>query len=318
MNDYFKLDHVEQGIWAAIAIPGSGALGNAAIIDLGDGVLVVDTFCLPQAAELLRQAAEELTGKWVKYIVNTHFHGDHHYGNQVFKDSTIISTGGTRDRLSELKPTDSEEWQLGLKGQIEAFRGILAVQHDQRVIKALGEEISDKENLYTAIPNVRFVLASITFSDRMVIHGSTRTAEVFTFGGGHTKSDALVYVPDQKVLIAGDLVLGKSHPAMLHGDPPSWLDILNRLQKELEIAFVIPGHGDVTDKASLKEMKDYLTDIQIYAKQGAQSGESIDAWLEKGIPEPYDEWKLPHVYEWNLRWLFNSLQQQSELHKKGQ
>src|SRR5690242_20443520 len=91
-SKYFRLEHVAEGVYAAITVPGTGAWGNAGIVDLGDATLVVDTFLTPAAARDLRSAAEALTGHRVAYVVNTHYHMDHIHGNQVFTDALVIVT----------------------------------------------------------------------------------------------------------------------------------------------------------------------------------------------------------------------------------
>lgn len=305
-KDFFTVEQIAEGVWAVIVIPGSGALGNAAILDLGDCTVVVDTFMLPQAGEKLRQAAEQLTGKAVKYVVNTHFHGDHHYGNQVFVESTLISTQMTKELLQGFETPSVEYWQAALRNQITGFTETKTGQTDSRVKAALDYEISDKEQLYLAVPGINRVTASLTFTDCLTIHGSARSAEVITFGGGHTKSDAFVYVPEEQVLVAGDLVLGRTHPAMQNGDSSSWLNILERMENELAIRTIIPGHGKVTGVESIADMKHYIQNIQAYAKKAANSGHTIDYWLAQGVLRPYDEWESSHVFEWNLRWLFNT------------
>jgi glyoxylase-like metal-dependent hydrolase (beta-lactamase superfamily II) len=100
-SKHFQLNHVAEGVFAAISVPGTGSLGNAAIIDLGDTTLVVDTFTTIQAAEDLQAAAEHLTGNPVSYVINTHWHSDHTCGNQVFNPTAqIISTSTTREIMA--------------------------------------------------------------------------------------------------------------------------------------------------------------------------------------------------------------------------
>lgn len=306
-NPFFTIERLEDGVWAAIVIPGSGAVANASIIDLGDITVVVDTFCLPEAAQYLREAAEKLTGKPVKYIVNTHFHGDHHYGNQIFTDSIIISTEQTKEFLIQNAPAETTIWQAGLRNQIEGLTEVRNAATDLRVQTGLEHEIADKEKLLAATPEIRRVSASITFSEELMIYGSARSIRLFTYGGGHTISDALVYVPDAKVLIAGDLILGNSHPAMQNGDPAAWIGILEQIENGINFTQVIPGHGEVTDRRSILEMKSYLTEIQGYAKKAVESGETEDFWLEKGIPAPFDAWLMSYIFEWNFHWLFNKI-----------
>ena len=304
MNNYFTLHSIAQGVWAAIVVPGSGALGNANIVDLGNITVVVDTFSLPGAAQLLRETAEQLTGNPVKYIVNTHYHGDHHYGNQVFADSQIITTDLTREILTREGAPEIEVWQDGLQKQIAHLEKGRQAAQNLWLQTAFAHEIADKAALLAAAPGIRRRTASLTFSDKLRIHGSERSITLLTFGGGHTDSDAFVYIEDAKVLIAGDLVLNKSHPAMLSGFPASWIEILQRMRDELDFSLVIPGHGEVADGSSIGEMISYLTEIQAYTKQAAASGESADFWMAQGIPAPFDEWGMSHVFEWNFRWLF--------------
>jgi cyclase len=100
-SKHFLLNHVAEGVFAAISVPGSGSVGNAAIIDLGDSTLVVDTFTTIQAAEDLQAAAMYLTGNSVSYVINTHWHSDHTSGNQVFTPKAqIISTCTTREIMA--------------------------------------------------------------------------------------------------------------------------------------------------------------------------------------------------------------------------
>ncbi len=313
MNPFFHLHTVADGVWAAIVVPGSGALGNASIIDLGDSVVVVDTFGLPQAAELLKETAEKLTGKPVQYVVNTHYHGDHHYGNQAFTDSQIITTAITREFLIREGTPPLEAWQDGLQQVINTLEKGRKAAPDYRLQTAFANEIADKKALLTAVPDISRVTASVTFSDKMEIHGSARTATVLTFGGGHTESDAMVYVEDAGVFIAGDLVLSRTHPAMLSGSPENWLGIVERIGRELEFSKLIPGHGEVTDRSSLGEMIRYLTAIPEHARQAAASGQTEAYWLAGGIPEPFAEWEMSHVFGWNFRWLYQQFKQGEEV-----
>jgi glyoxylase-like metal-dependent hydrolase (beta-lactamase superfamily II) len=90
-SPYFHIEQLADGVYAALVREGSGALGNAGIIDLGDETVLFDTMLTPGAAFDLRAAAEQLTRHRIRYVVNSHWHRDHVYGNQVFTDADIIS-----------------------------------------------------------------------------------------------------------------------------------------------------------------------------------------------------------------------------------
>ncbi|SET11988.1 MBL fold metallo-hydrolase [Paenibacillus sp. NFR01] len=305
-TEFFTLHQAAEGVWAAIAVPGSGAQGNAAIVDLGDVTIVVDTFMVPQAAEQLRQMAIELTGRPIQFVVNTHYHGDHHYGNQAFSDSIILSTEKVQQFLSGHAAPLAEDWQAALRQQIAGLIEAQDNETDPRVVSALRDEIADKERLHEAAPAIRRVTASITFTDKLTLHGSKRTARIITYGGGHTLSDAFIYIPEEKVLIAGDLILEKTHPAMLHGDLAAWPVILERIRSDFELNAVIPGHGSIAGPDNIDEMLDYLNNIQEAAKQAAASGITAEEGLALGIPQAFADWTCAHVYGWNFRWLYNA------------
>lgn len=84
-TEYFTLKKMANGVFAAIAKPGNGAWSNAGVVDLGSELLVFDAFNTPSAAQELKIQAEILTGKKVKYLINSHYHGDHIFGNQALK-----------------------------------------------------------------------------------------------------------------------------------------------------------------------------------------------------------------------------------------
>ena len=96
-SKHFRLQELAGGVYAAIHISGGAAIGNAGIVDLGDRTLIYDTFIAPQPAGDLRRAAEALFGRPVDFVVSSHWHNDHIWGNQVFDAETdIVSTAETR------------------------------------------------------------------------------------------------------------------------------------------------------------------------------------------------------------------------------
>jgi cyclase len=103
-SKHFNLEKVSEGIFAAIAKDGGGSVGNAGFVDLGGKTLVFDTFNTQQAAEDLRKIAENITNQPVSWVINSHYHGDHIRGNQVFKDCNIVSTYTTLNQMKETHP----------------------------------------------------------------------------------------------------------------------------------------------------------------------------------------------------------------------
>ena len=216
ISDYFSLEKLSEGVYATIAIPGKGAMSNSGFIDLGKELIVFDTFTTPNAARDLRRVAEEITQKEIKYVINSHYHGDHTFGNQVFEDSIIISTVITRDlHKDKNKIHDINNEKEEMSKYLSQLKNRVKIEEDSILRASIERQINEMERVYEAIPELRIVLPNLTFEDKLVIHGEDRTVEFHCYGGGHTPSDAFLYLPKEKIAFMGDIVLEDLHPPSL-------------------------------------------------------------------------------------------------------
>lgn len=209
---HFNLEKVSEGIYAAIAKDGGGAIGNAGFIDLGDKTIVFDTFNTQQAAEDLRNIAESITNTPVSWVINSHFHGDHIRGNQVFKDCNIVSSQTTLQQMKENHPERIAEQKAdiaGLKKYIES----LTKQNEGSNDIQKKNEINFLREIETSLPNLELVLPQFTFTNDFTIIGTKRTARVITLGGGHTPCDAFLYLPEDEIIFMGDLLFVRMYPS---------------------------------------------------------------------------------------------------------
>lgn len=306
-SDHFRLNYIADSVIAAIAVPGTGSLGNAAIIDLGDTTLVVDTFSTIQAAEDLKAAAEYLTGNPVSYVINTHWHSDHTSGNQVFLPAAhIISTSTTReimntfarDRLARYRENTEQLYQA-----IEEFKEQIQQETDEKLKREMAWENASDREFMKMLPNLVHSLPTITFDQQMTIHGSNRSIQLITFGGGHTQSDAIVYIPEDKIVVIGDLVLSKHHPVLTYANPQEWLNILEQIEL-LDVETIVPGHGEVCSLQELHEVKGYITNIMAIVTEAFQSKKSID---EIEVPELYRSWYFTTYFKTNLSKVYDMI-----------
>ncbi|SEC40348.1 MBL fold metallo-hydrolase [Paenibacillus sp. GP183] len=304
-SKHFRLNHIAGGVFAAISVPGTGSLGNAAIIDLGDTTLVVDTFTTIQAAEDLQAAAEHLTGNPVSYVINTHWHSDHTCGNQVFTPTAqVISTSTTREimatfvknRLAQHLSNPELIYQA-----IDELEEKIQQETDEKLKKEMEWETACDHEYMKMLPNLVYTLPTITFDHQMTIHGSNRTVQFITFGGGHTQSDAFVYIPEDKIAVMGDLVLSKHHPVMTYANPQEWLNILEQVEL-LGVKTIVPGHGEVCSLKELHEVKGYITDIMAMVTKTVQSKKSIDDIL---VPKAYQDWYFSTYFKTNLKIVYD-------------
>ncbi|OMF85010.1 MBL fold metallo-hydrolase [Paenibacillus sp. FSL R7-0337] len=301
---HFRLQYIADSTVAAVAVPGTGSLANAAIIDLGGLTLVVDTFATLEAAQDLKAAAEYLTGNPVSYVINTHWHSDHTTGNQVFvPDAQLIATSGTRETMNTFARDRVAKYQNNREKMLEAIREA-ELQGEQETDSKLKQEMAwenatDRE-FVNMLPQLVHTVPSVTFDRHMTIHGSNRSAQLITYGGGHTQSDAIVYLPEDKIVIIGDLVLSNHHPVLANANPQEWLYILEQVES-LDVETIVPGHGEVCSLQQLHAVKGYISRMIAIVTEAVQNQQSIE---EIEIPEKYRAWYFTTYFRTNLNKLY--------------
>ena len=300
---HFHLEQVADGVFAAIIIPGTGAQGNAAIVDLGDHTLIFDTFLTAKAAVELREMAELLLGRPVTYVVNSHYHLDHVMGNQVFFPHAIfIATNQTRT-LMENDTSIDEVRQTDIVTPLEEA---LAQAENEEQRQRIATNLAENKALADSMATAQHILPNFTFENTLVFHGSKRKAELITHGGGHTKSDAFLYLPAEKLALMGDLLFVQSHAMILDGDPREWQHILERV-KLLDLHTLVPGHGPVGSKEDMDTLQAYLQTIEAMAQSVIRQGGTLEDAKRLPMPPPFDSLPASDVFEWNMEFLFEYL-----------
>jgi cyclase len=248
----YDLHEVGGGIWAAIVDDDRPAVGNAAIVDTGEETLVFDTTLSLRLAAQLREDAARLTGRDPGVLVNSHWHGDHTLGNQAFADLRIVSTSRTKELIVT---TGAERLAQNKQLYAEEFPELLEIE---------------------------LTPPTETFDDLVELG----RAEVVTFGGGHTESDAVLWLADSGVLLSADLVVIDTHLWVGDGDVASWRRILTALE-ELDPAVIVPGHGPVGTGDDIALVDAYLDRL---------------LELEPGAPMPpeFADLAHPETFERNL------------------
>ncbi|WP_409368702.1 MBL fold metallo-hydrolase [Lysinibacillus sp. 38-6] len=286
-SKHFNLERVSEGIYAAIAKDGSGSVGNAGFVDLGDKTLVFDTFNTQQAAQDLRNIAEKITNRPVTWVINSHFHGDHMRGNQVFKDCHIISSQMSLQQMQENHPQRIAEQQDdidGLKNYIET----LSKQNESLNDRQKLTEINFLKELLISLPELELVLPQCTFTNEFTMFGTKRTAKVITLGGGHSPCDSFLYIPEDKIIFMADLLFVGMHPSFFpYSNPVQWTTILDKVS-DLPIEKAIPGHGSIGTKEDIGKLKNYIKEMMALAKETSNLE-------EVSIPEDYKDWTTINI-----------------------
>lgn len=290
---HFELEKVSQGIFAAIAKDGSGSVGNAGFIDLGDQTIIFDTFNTPQAAEDLKKAAERETGSPINWVVNSHFHGDHIRGNQVFKEHMIISSQVTYEAMREIHPARIEQQKKEIKGLGE-YIDSLKEQLSKKGDRELEQKINFLSEVESSLMILELTLPQLTFKEEITFYGTKRSAKLFTLGGGHSYCDSMLYVPEEKVIFMGDLLFVQTHPSFFEeSNPQQWVNILKAIEG-MDIEKAVPGHGSVGTKVDIEGIIDYIEEIMELAKNSS----GIE---EHQIPVNYQNWSSSDSYWQNLK-----------------
>jgi glyoxylase-like metal-dependent hydrolase (beta-lactamase superfamily II) len=306
-SPHFTLQRVADGVHAAVARPGGAAMSNAGIVDLGDATLVFDTCLTPQAAADLRAVAERLTGRPVTLVVNSHWHDDHVFGNQVFADAAILATTRTRRLMEERTAASIARYKAEAPAYVHSLEERLERETDPAARQALANDIAFGHAILAALPTLETRLPVRTFDDRMALGGPRRSAELLTYGGGHTASDAFLYLPAERVLFASDLVVIEHHPWIGHGDPVRWQTILGRLAR-LDIATLVPGHGPLGGPDDIARVRRYLADATVRAEELVARGATADEMAATPVPERYAALDGREVFGRNMRVLHEYVQ----------
>lgn len=219
-----------------------GYMINSTVIVGDKGVILVDSGGSDEVGRHIAAAVRRITDKPVTHVVNTHHHGDHYLGNVAFQGAIFISSEMCRRMVLETGP----EW-LGI----------------------MERDIGRK------LPGTRPLAAGVTYPE------GART-ETFVDGvrvvfwvprGSHTIGDLLVYLPDDKVLIAGDVLVSRVVPTMQDGFVKHWIQTLGEIQA-LGAAHFVPGHGDLMTLRDVTDLRDTMFRFYSGVKQGYRDDQS--------------------------------------------
>jgi glyoxylase-like metal-dependent hydrolase (beta-lactamase superfamily II) len=283
----FDLKRVADGIYAAIARPTAMLNCNAAVVVNRDHILVVDTHSRPSAARaLIRQIRAEVTELPVRYVVDSHLHGDHAMGNEAYPDAfganvELISSTKTREWLETLGLPRLRQSLESLPRQIADFRAKLEASKDESERASLRTHIEGLEAYLKEMTPPRVTLPTMTFDRRLVLHRGGREVHLLFLGRAHTAGDVVAYIPSERVLATGDLMHGLL-PYMGDGFPDEWPATLRALEA-LEFDRVIPGHGSVQEgKSVLAEFRGYIEEVTERVTRGVERGQPLDE-LQKAV-----------------------------------
>ncbi len=267
---FADLTKIADGVYSYVGEKDASAAhsfaANAGIVIGRDGILVVDTLISAREAQRFLADIRKVSDKPIRYVVNTHTHLDHAFGNCVFAGAgaVVISQLADRDMLE---------------------RNGAATLRD---IEKFGLKPEDMAGTEVALP-------ALAFGDRMRIDLGGETIEVVHVSPSHTEGSVIVYLPAKKLLFSGDIIFTDFHPFLADGDIPGWTKTLDAILA-MDVERIVPGHGPLSTKTDVREMKEYLLLFDARARvlaSTSQDAEAIAADLKKVLPKrSLAEWMI--------------------------
>ena len=240
----------------------NAGISNAGLFVGEDWAVALDALGFPlQTKAFLAAAKHACGGKPIAQLINTHHHGDHVAGNQFFLPAQILSHPYCRQEVVKAAATTPKSWpkQEGL---------------------ADGTEVR------------KLTPPSVTFEDNLIYNIGGNLVEFRFAGPAHTWGDIIAYLPEHKILFAGDLAFFHLVPYAHNGYISKWMESVDKILK-MDVDTIIPGHGPVGGKKDLAEMNEYFRVLKVEAKKRYDAGMSAGRAAADIKMGKFDNWMGP-------------------------
>ena len=264
-------------------------IGNVTIVEQSDGVVLVDAGGSPGAGRRIVEMVKSLSSKPVKAVIISQWHGDKPQGlTEILKawpDARTISTAATQAHLSDPKTMNSPAAPDPAKNASYLSQQAAAARYMQSMIarartpqeqhgfalaaRSFGQYAADLDGALTVAPKEGF-------TDRLDIADAQAPVQVLFFGRGNTDGDAVVWLPKQKILVAGELVI-LPFPYGYESYPADWIATLGKL-RSYDFRWLVPGHGaPQRDRRQIDRIAAALKDVRGQVAPLVAQGLSLDA-----------------------------------------
>ena len=224
-----------------------------------DYVLVYDANFPKEAGDVIA-AIRKTTDKPIRYVLDSHHHGDHAYGNAIFAKAgaTVIAQTNCARLLRIDGPKEFADAGKGKEGR---------------------KDVADS---YLKVPD-------LIFDEKLVFEDKKQRVELLFFGHAHTSGDAFLYLPKHKILCTGDACTNGPFNYMGHSDSASWIRVIEKAQ-QLDVKIVCPGHGPLAAKDVLAKQRRYFVELRAQVKKGIDANKDFEDIL-KSLDMPWHkEW----------------------------
>jgi len=288
----YQTVEVGPGVYAFIAPETNGPIpsGNVVAVVGDDGVLVVDSGRFPTLARRMTDEIRRRTDKPVRYLVHTHWHLDHIAADAVFRDAfpgvVFVSTTFTRRKMAEKQIPYLRDLEKSDAGYVQYLQERVASGKRRdgspmpgELKRYLESQIGDVRLEASELAAAEVVLPAVTFENELRIHLGKREVRVAFLGKGNTAGDAVVIVPDARVVATGDLLVAPV-PYGYGCHPAEWIRTLDALTA-IDAAAIVPGHGPVQrDWSYAKKIAALLQEIERQVTEQVRRGATLEQTQE--------------------------------------
>lgn len=258
---------------------------NVGIVLGDDAALVIDTGMGPKNGQRVLDTARRVAGERKLYLTVTHFHPEHGFGAQVFRpEATILYN---RQQLDDLRRKGT--------GYLELFH-------------TFGDHVSEQ------LEGVEFVDPHVCYTSEAEVDLGNRKVILRAVGQAHTLGDQIIYVPDEEVIFAGDLIETRIFAIFPYFPPDDvdvngtkWIEVLRRIE-EMNPRVIVPGHGEVGGVERATVAREYITMLreETFARvdQGMDA-EAIIQDLAPSVREKHPDWDSPEWIEFGIRCFYD-------------
>jgi cyclase len=253
---------------------------NVLVLTTAEGVLVIDTRTHPRRGQDMIERIRKITDKPIKWVINSHFHGDHHMGNAPFKatGATFVAQNETARLMEKLQPKE-------MARRIDGF-------------KASGLDPNE----------VKLVMPDVTFDNEMTIRLGGREAKLFYLGPGQQAGDTFILFPHARVLFTPGSFAKHSMPNMAFTPSvENWLKLLDQVAA-MDVDQILPAHGDVATKADIKELSAMLADEYATVKAAVAKGMGVEEAVKTLTFPQYKDWRNYNRLAGEVRALYELIQ----------
>jgi cyclase len=250
------LHDLGNSVYAYLQPDGTWGWSNAGILVDGETSLLIDTlFDLKLTQQMLDTMRRSIpAAAHIDMVVNTHANGDHCYGNQLVADAQIIASARTEQEMIE-----------GVNPQLLA-----ALIRQGAQLGQVGEYMSRIFGAFE-FDNITVTPPMTTFEGELSLTVGSKDIHLIEVGPAHTRGDTMVYIPGDRVVFSGDILFIGGHPIIWAGPTSNWLRACDRILA-MDVETIVPGHGPITDKQGVVEVKGYFEYIYQEARKRYDAG----------------------------------------------